>query len=335
MYSFIPQLQNITETIRRLIIVPQNGYYSKTHASNIALIYRKGTSERRHAIKQMVKNRCVPSRDALYEAINLRENGLMFVEKEWSTKGRRKGYGVVAACDWKNEYFFGENMLALIPVPCSMLGISHGCLGENPKAEIGMLLGAPPKVIDFTEYIDGEHEEDVRLYFSPLQFPTPVDLEEAGKCASYKALKTYIMHASQKAGSPVAARQSECGGYKVFLCTHKHLQKGKQKCKYHFWVKWDMYYYIHHYNHATDENVGCPYHNHSRVFATPCWIFECRYCEVKLCRESDMKQHEKICETNSLIKNDKVIGCHHPYCKEKFLTYSDKEAHEEKCCRKY
>ena len=68
-----------------------------------------------------------------------------------------------------------------------------------------------------------------------------------------------------------------------------------------------------------DENVGCPYHNHSRVLANPYWIFECRYFEVKLCRESDMKQHKKICETNSLIKNDKVIGCHHPYCKEKLI----------------
>ena len=110
MYSFIPQLQNITETIRRLIIVPQNGYYSKTHASNIALIYRKGTSERRHAINQMVKNRCVPSKKALVELINLRENNeIMFVEEEWNTKrGRKKGYGLVNYCklEYEDEYYF-------------------------------------------------------------------------------------------------------------------------------------------------------------------------------------------------------------------------------------
>ena len=125
-------------------------------------------------------------------------------------------------------------MLALIAVPCSMLGISPGSQGETPKAEIGMLLGAPPKVLDFTEYIDDEQGErkDERLYFSPLQFPTPVDLNEAGKCASFQALKTYIKHASQKAGSPVTSRTA-CGGYKVFLCQHS------QKCNYQFWVKWD------------------------------------------------------------------------------------------------
>ena len=324
MCTFIPQLQNITETIRRLIIVPQNGYYSKTHASNIALTYRKGTPERRHAIKQMVKNRCVPSRDALYEVINLRENNeYMFVEEEWSTKGGRKGYGMVAACDWEDGYFLGENMLALIPVPCSMLGISPGCLEDNPKAEIGMLLGAPPKVLEFTQYIDGKQEDDVRLYFSPLQFPTPVDLKEAGKCASFQRLKTYIEHASQKAGSPVICR-TECGGYKVFLCKHS------QKCNYQFWVKWDMYgYYIHHYNHVTDKYVGCPYHNHDRVIANPYVTFKCRYCRMKLYKASDMKQHEKIC----CLKNVKVFICSHPYCKEQFLTKSEQEAHWESCSR--
>ena len=337
MYSFIPQLQNITGTIRRLIIVPQNGYYSKIHASNIALTYRKGTPERRHAINQMVKNRCVPSKKALVELINLRENNeIMFVEEEWNTKrGRKKGYGLVTYCklEYEDEYFFGRNMLALIAVPCSMLGISPGSQGETPKAEIGMLLGAPPKVLDFTEYIDDEQGErkDERLYFSPLQFPTPVDLNEAGKCASFQALKTYIKHASQKAGSPVTSRTA-CGGYKVFLCQHS------QKCNYQFWVKWDMYgYYIHHYNHATTTYVGCPIHNHNRVIANPYVSIKCMYCGVKSYKASDMKQHEKICEANYLLgKNDKVFKCRHAHCAEQFLTSSDREAHEEEnCCRKY
>ena len=200
-------------------------------------------------------------------------------------------------------------MLALIAVPCSMLGISPGSQGETPKAEIGMLLGAPPKVLDFTEYIDDEQGErkDERLYFSPLQFPTPVDLNEAGKCASFQALKTYIKHASQKEGSPVTSR-TVCGGYKVFLCQHS------QKCNYQFWVKWDMYgYYIHHYNHATTTYVGCPIHNHNRVIANPYVSIKCMYCGVKSYKASDMKQHEKICEANYLLgKNDKdlSVGMH-------------------------
>ena len=40
MYSLIPQLQNIAQTIRKLIIISQDGYYSKIHASNIAMRYR-------------------------------------------------------------------------------------------------------------------------------------------------------------------------------------------------------------------------------------------------------------------------------------------------------
>ena len=327
MYCLIPLLKNITETIRRLIIVPQNGYYSKTHASNIALAYRKGSPERGRVIKQMVANRCVPSKNALYDVINLRENGLMFVEEKWNTGKGKKGYGLVTSCEYEysDEFFVGRIMLALISVPCSLLGIERGSRGERPEPEIGMLLGAPPKEMDISNILC--EIKDERFYFSPLQFPTPVDLEEAGKCASFQALNAYIEYASEKEGSPVIC----CGGRpgsKRFVCKHS------EECRYSFLVKWDMYgYYIHHYNHASDKFVGDECHNHNRVIANPYVRFECRYCEMKSYKASDMKEHEEICKTNSLRKNDISYRCDHAYCTEQFLTYSEAEAHEENCCR--
>ena len=62
-----------------------------------------------HVITQMVQNKCVPSKKALYEVINTRENGLMFVEGEWSKGGGRKEYGCVqSSClEEDNKCFLG------------------------------------------------------------------------------------------------------------------------------------------------------------------------------------------------------------------------------------
>ena len=70
-------------------------------------------------ISELAKNGCIPNRQQLYEVINTRGKGLMFVEEEWDTrKGRKRFYGHVLDCTTEDEQeeFVGRFMLAVIPV---------------------------------------------------------------------------------------------------------------------------------------------------------------------------------------------------------------------------
>ena len=130
----------------------------------------------------------------------------------------------------------------------------------RPQPEIGMLLGAPPKLVYICDHI-GTNKYD-RFYFSPTQFPTPNDLTSAGTGDVFESLKSYIEYASEKGGSPVVCRSYK-PGCKKFTCKHSN------DCKFSFLVKWDVYgYYIHLYN-AKSGFIGCKYHNHNRVLASP------------------------------------------------------------------
>lgn len=280
-----PNLFNIARTIRSTITVLQNGFYSKTHSSDLALAYRKGTSERGNVINEMVKNKCVPSKRALYEVINLRENGLFFTEEEWNTtRGGKPNQNVLlrARREYNNKEFEGQFMMALIPVPL-----------RNKKSLITVQFFAPPKELEVCNYIgriaDGIADgrtADKRIYFSPKQFPTPVDLNEAGNNSTFQLLKTYIEYASEKGGSPVVCRYGKQGS-KRFVCKHS------KDCKYFFLVKWDMYgYYIHLYNDKLKQDVGDKYHNHSRISACSYIKFDCEHCGEAFHRLSDAIEHE-------------------------------------------
>ena len=300
LYSLIPQLHNITKTIRKLIIISQDGYYSKTHASNIVMLYRKNSGERRKVITQMVQNKCVPSKNALYEVINTRENGLLFVEEEWRKSGGRREYGYVqsSVIEEDNKCFVGRFELALIPVEYRYGNHVMERSSLRPQPEIGMLLGAPPKLVYICDHI-GTNKYD-RFYFSPTQFPTPNDLTSAGTGDVFESLKSYIEYASEKGGSPVVC-MSYKPGCKKFTCKHS------KNCKFSFLVKWDVYgYYVHLYN-AKSGYIGCEYHNHNRVLASPYVKFGCDYCKVTYHRLADALEHQECCEKQKQSKR------HFPY----------------------
>ena len=287
LYSLIPELHKLTKTIRKLIIISRDGYYSKTHASNIALLYRKNSGERQKVITQMVKNKCVPSKKALYEVINTRENGLMFVEEEWGKGGRRKEYGCVQSAwlEEDNKCFLGRFELALIPV--EYRGKHQKSKSLRPQPEIGMLLGAPPKLVYICDHIRKNKYD--RFYFSPVQFPTPNDLTGAGTGDVFKSLKSYIEYASEKGGSPVVC-SSYKPGCKKFVCKHS------KNCKFSFLVKWDVYGYYIHLHNGISGYIGCEYHNHNRVLASPYIKFACTFCKAAYHRLSDALEHDKCCE---------------------------------------
>ena len=292
LYSLLPQLQKIAKTIRKLIIISQDGYYSKIHASSIAMLYRKNSKERLHLITQMVQNKCVPSKKALYEVINTRENGLMFVEEEWSKGGGRKEYGCVqSSClEEDNKCFLGRFELALIPVDQKGIVCIHK---HNVAATKTMEIHFPPKPVYICDHI-GKNKEQ-RFYFSPIQFPTPNDLMLAGTGDVFESLKSYIEYASEKGGSPVVCRSYK-PGCKKFVCKHS------KNCKFSFLVKWDMIgYYIHLYNYDFGY-IGCEIHNHNRVLATPYVKFGCDYCKVTYHRLADALEHEKSCKEQARSK---------------------------------
>ena len=198
----------------------------------------------------MAKNKCVPSKKALYDVINTRENGLMFIEEEWSKRGQRKGYGCVQSSflEDDNKSFLGRFELALIPVDSIWTGKK-------------MELYSPPKPVYICDHIGKDKEQ--KFYFSPIQFPTPNDLTLAGTGDVFESLKSYIEYASEKGGSPVVCRSYK-PGCKKFVCKHS------KSCKFSFLVKWDMFgYYIHLYNYdigCVKGYIGCGIHNHNRVF---------------------------------------------------------------------
>ena len=83
-----------------------------------------------------------------------------------------------------------------------------------------------------------------RLYFSPRQFPTPVNLSQAVSCDLFECLRSYIIEQSKKGGE-VSGTLAKNGKSVRFACKHK-------KCKFYFVLKWDeLGYYIlyHKYNY--------------------------------------------------------------------------------------
>jgi len=301
-YSLLPNFRGIRRTIHKIMMtnVSQFGYYSKTHASDIAMSYRRGSRERGYVISELAKNGCIPNRQQLYEVINTREKGLMFVEEEWDTrKGRKRDYGKVIDCTTEDEQeeFVGRFMLAVIPVQTQHCFDLPRYFQHNIPIDDLLKSYTIPRSRDICDYL--ESSRGVRLYFSTLQFPTPDDPKEADKCATFKALIQYIEYASEKGGSPVVCRSYK-PGVKKFVCKHS------KKCKYSFQLKWDDYgYYIHLYNQKTSQFVGSAMHNHNRVSVCPSLKFGCSYCKQTFRILNDAIEHEESCP---ILKEDQTYG---------------------------
>ena len=79
----------------------------------------------------------------------------------------------------------------------------------------------------------------MRLYFSPRQFPTPVELQYGDIDDSFYSLKDYIIEQSKKEGEVSCRGGGKPGKSVKFSCKTKN-------CKFNFILKWDKYgYFIH------------------------------------------------------------------------------------------
>lgn len=226
-------LHNIAYQVRGIICLMQGTYYSKTWAVEIAMRY-DNPIERGAAVREMIANKRIPvtSTRLLQDLITKKKRGVFFIDDEWKSVGgnQRKGY----------------MMLALRPVKMWHRWNVH-------FADVKSSLYAPPKPICLHDYFGAR--TDVRLYFSPRQFPTPMNLLHGDCCTSFENLKTYVFEQSKRNGE-VAFTGGTRGKSGRFSCK-------KKTCKFHFIVKWDKYgYYIHHYNYDTESYVGSVDHNH-------------------------------------------------------------------------
>lgn len=224
-------LTKVSEKIRGNIILLQDTYYPKPWAVKIAMMHGKNTPQRGDAIRDMINNNRVPksSKRLISDLIKFQEGNRFFVHDEWKPVGNNRRRGMT---------------LALLPVA--------KCQWKKPS--ITPLFYAPPKLICLRDYFGMERE--VRLYFSPRQFPTPIDLWSADICDSFNLLRYYIIEQSKKEGELSCRGGSKPGCSVRFSCTTK-------TCKFHFVLKWDKYgYYIHYHNVDLNRFVGCAEHNH-------------------------------------------------------------------------
>ena len=231
MHNAATSLFGAAQKIRNIILLLQGLYYPKQWAVKVAMEHVGNTPERGDAIREMIQNKRIPSTSTrlMSKLIKATKEKSFFIQDEWKPAGNNQKRGFV---------------LSLVPVKCR----------SNKWPEITPLLYAPAKPIGLSDYFG--IRENVRLYFSPLQFPTPVDLQMGDNCETFELLKSYIVMQSKKEGE-VSCRGGRKKGKSVrFSCKTK-------KCGFYFVLKWDRYsYYIHHHNPSSDKYIGNAWHRH-------------------------------------------------------------------------
>lgn len=273
--STIPTLSEVAKKVRGLITPPQVypcTMYSKTHAINEALKYGKGTPERGAAIKDMVRMGCVPSKTAFYDAINIfeKEGGNVMIDS-WNME---KGPVRKRRLQKMGSIWLAHICMPAIPVDCDFYN-GKPVLDKDSILE----LYKTPRIVDISDYMgltEGTYKKvgiGGRIYFSPHQFPTPLNLAIAGSANDkvFQRLKKCIQKYCEDAGSPVVCNGGKVGS-KKFVCSHK-MRARKRKldtevhytCRYSFTVKWDkLGYYIALRNERKQSScfVGYEFHNH-------------------------------------------------------------------------
>eukprot|EP00984_Skeletonema_dohrnii_P000223 scaffold70_cov124-Skeletonema_dohrnii-CCMP3373.AAC.4 len=285
--SIIPALKESAKKMQDLIAFPEHRgnlgpFYSKRHAIKAAIKFPKGSHARGDAIRDMVHMGVVPSQSSLYRAINdVEEEGNAIIDSKWPTGGKTT----------KQEVLYIETkrrwepiiLLPVIPVDCDRQGkpiLDKKCVER---------LFSPPDVLALNNYIwmpKTVQYWGARFYFSPKQFPTPVNLQDAGKASdkTFKKLKKYMLKWFEDAKSPVICNGGKPGS-KKFVCCRKrkanelfkaNLRNSERSskenidcsvCGFSVTVKWDrLGYYIPVYNHKHNCHVCNIYHTHDPTF---------------------------------------------------------------------
>ena len=204
-----------------LIQPMQQNYYSKAWAVEVAIRHTTITNEHwGRAIDIMIANNRIPSTSkvVLSNLIRLKLKNKFFIDDEWKGVGNNRRHGL---------------KLAMV------------CFSGHV-----MDLYYPPKLICLSDYFG--LRKGVRLYFSPRQFPTPINLLHGDCCDSFYDLRSYIIEQTKKEGE-VTTTGGSPGKSVRFSCKVK-------QCKFYFWLKWDIDgYYIHHFRGEYDR--GCIVHS--------------------------------------------------------------------------
>ena len=198
--STIPSLLKVARKLKGLITFLQlqaqgstKLFYSKSRAVHAVVKHRKGTHARGEAIQELVEMGLVPSSYALYNAIKVFEKEHRIMETWWTTMTDKK-------VRYRNKRYKGDIYLPVIRISCyqnndlKQLGKPIFDRSDDGKWNIKRLYGPAKMTCLFTcsekEYSNGFD----RLYFSPKQFPTPIDLETAGKSSNavFKSLRSCI-----------------------------------------------------------------------------------------------------------------------------------------------
>ena len=249
------ELYKIAKMISGLILPMQGTYYSKSWAVKVAIEHEQHTSTHyKKAIDIMIANNRIPrtatrvlSELIKSEKINKRKkNGRVIVDSEWKAVGNNRRLGF---------------KLALVPRKMIQSNDSRTRGNWYPE-EFTLSLYRPPTIICLRDYFGTRR--DVRLYFSPRQFSTPVEFGygDCCDCDSFHALREYIYVESMKQKKVKGGGVSTTGGHPGKSGRFSCMTKG---CKFYFWLKWDDYgYYIHHHNGKgrSDLFIGCLSHNH-------------------------------------------------------------------------
>ena len=157
---------------------------------------------------------------------------------------------------------------------------------------------ASPRVIDLCN-CSAHH-----VYFSPKQFATPTNLDNADKTETYAKLVKYIYEVSERCGTPVVSSGSSHPGSKRFVC--KHMKK--HNCKYRFIFKWDRFgYYIQLSGRRSVRcliqgeifRIGCLWHDHGREAPSPFETYHCLECSTNYSFYDIGRPCVKCCKDNT------------------------------------
>jgi len=227
------ELNKCAKRIFSLIQPMQEGkYYSKAWAVDVALKSEEVKCTYNKAIEFMIADGRIPStgKELLYKLIRLKKKDKFFIDDVWKAVGNNRRQSL---------------MLAMVPLE---LWATTLCV-KNP-----IELFEPPKLICLSDYFGSR--KDIRIYFSPRQFPSPVNLRSGDICASFECIKVYINERTKGTVIPTGGRP---GKSVIFSCKTK-------QCPFFFLVTWDEYgYYIEHYNFDTEQFVGCLNHEHLNI----------------------------------------------------------------------
>jgi len=282
--STIPALKESAKKIQDLIAFPEHRsnlgpFYSKRHAIKAALKFPKGSSARGDAIQDMVHMGVVPSQSSLYRAIkDVEEEGNPIIDSMWPTGGWTSKQEVLHF--EKRNRWEPAILLPVTPVDCDERG--------KPKLDKKCVerLFSPPGIKPLSYYVGKKNTVEywgARLYFSPKQFPTPVNLQNAGKASdkTFKKLKKYLLKWFEDAKSPVICNGGKPGS-KKFVCCRKRKAQNQLRtkktvsglpvteeiincsfCDFSVTVKWDrLGYYIPLYNHKQKCYICYVLHTH-------------------------------------------------------------------------